>query len=276
MFFLAVSTIIVLYSGEYFKTIMMIRKFLQMVSSVHNWPRTLMDHLGVMKGSYICRLRNGYRFNVRGNSDDRHVIFEVLIKKIYPMKIKQGSIVVDIGAHIGCFTIHAARPAVKVFSYEPFPENFNALVSNLKLNNISNVNVFLMAVSGKRGTQTLFIPDNESYSGRYSLYPGRGTRTIKTKSITLDDVFKENNLHQIDLLKIDCQGAEYEILYSTNAKTYQKIQVIVVECEVFQEKPGWSLAGLKTYLEQAGFQVAVSENILCAENIGISTVKAKE
>jgi FkbM family methyltransferase len=118
----------------------------------------------------------------------------------------------------------------------------------LKLNNISNVNIFLMAVSGKRGTQTLFIPDNESYSGRYSLYPGRGARAIKAKSITLDDVFKENNLHQIDLLKIDCQGAEYEILYSTNAKTLSKIQVIVVKCEAFQEKLGWSLAGLKTSL----------------------------
>jgi tRNA G37 N-methylase Trm5 len=59
---------------------------------------------------------------VRGNSDDRHVIFEVLIKKIYPMKIKQGSIVVDIGAHIGCFTIHVARSRCEVFSYEPFPE----------------------------------------------------------------------------------------------------------------------------------------------------------
>jgi len=250
--------------GTLHKTFIMIRKFLQMVKIVHNWPRTLLDHLGVMKGNYICRLRNGCRFNVRGNSDDRHVIFEIFIEMSYPMEIKYGSVIVDIGAHIGCFTIHAARSAVKVFSYEPFPGNFNVLISNLKLNHISNVNAFSVAVSGKRGTHNLFIPDNKSYSGRYSLYPNHGARGIEIKGITLEDVFVENNIHRIDLLKLDCEGAGYEILYNANAQTLSKIQAIMVECEAFQEKSDWSLAGMKTYLEQAGFEVTSSGEILCA------------
>jgi hypothetical protein len=59
-------------------------KLLSLVRAVENWPRTLADHLGLTRGDYVCRLRNGLEFFVRGGTDDRHVIFCSPAPSVWP------------------------------------------------------------------------------------------------------------------------------------------------------------------------------------------------
>jgi FkbM family methyltransferase len=239
-------------------------KLLRLRRAIWNWPRVLLDHTHLTKADYVCYLRNGTTFNVRGGTDDRHVIFELFVEQIYPVRVRAGSIVIDIGAHIGCFTVWAASQGARVFAYEPFPPNFTALQRNLARNRLNDVYLFNLAVAGDRQTRKLFLPQNKMDSGRNSLYPGRGTETIDVESVTLDQVLSANRLEHVDLLKIDCQGAEYEILYKANPQTLARISAIIVECEYFEGEEKRSVGGIAKYLEDGGFVISSKGNLIHA------------
>lgn len=241
-----------------------IAKLFSLTRAVDNWPRTLADHVGLARSDYVCRLRNGLRFHVRGGTDDRHVIYEVFAEAIYPVELRAGSIVLDIGAHIGCFTLLAARQGAHVFGFEPFPSNFAALQRNLSLNAATRAVAFQIAVTGTKETRKMFVPDRGDYTGRFSLHPGRGAQTLEVPCKSLDQVIAENALDRIDLLKVDCQGSEYEILYGTAANTLHRIRAMVVECEVFDTPSHWSVTALQAYLESLEFQTTRRGNILYA------------
>src|SRR5258707_906552 len=154
-------------------------KLLRLLRCVRNWPRTLADHLRFSRSEYVCEMRDGSRILVRGGTDDRHVVFEVFVERIYAVSVGPGDVVIDIGAHIGCFTVWAARQGARVFSFEPLPENFDALKRNTLLNCLSDVVHHRVAVGKGDNTRRLVLPDNAAYTGRCSLYPGRGTNFVE-------------------------------------------------------------------------------------------------
>lgn len=238
-------------------------KFVRMIKVLDNWPRALVDHLGLSRGDYLYRLHDGSTFEVRGGTDDRHVLFEIFVERIYDAPIGPGDVVVDIGANIGGFTVLAARNGASVISFEPFPTNFAILERNCKRNEV-RATLTRCAVAGVAGSQVMYLPDDQNMSGRYSLHPGRGSSTITIDSVTLDQIVEEHKLDRIDLLKIDCQGSEYEILYQTSDSVLDRVQRIIVECEVFPDKPEWSVEELSRYLARHGFSVGISERLIHA------------
>lgn len=242
-----------------------LRSALGIIRTVRNWKTTLLDHTGFLKRRYVCETRNGLRFNLRGGTDDSRIWFEIYVRDCYgEAKIRPGTVVVDIGANIGCFSLLAAQKASHVLAYEPFPTNIEILRENVTLNDANNVEVFPVAVGGKKGESVLFIPDNDSFVGRVSLHPGRGTRTIECACITLDQVVMDNQLDKIDLLKIDCQGAEYEILYGASPGTLGRFRQIIAECERYDDRPEWSIAALSQFLQNHMFKVRTHHNLLYA------------
>jgi FkbM family methyltransferase len=231
---------------------------------------TLADHAGLTSNQYICKLRNGLRFLVRAGTDDSRVLFEIYVRKCYDAAaLNSGATVIDIGANIGCYSLLAARTVARVIACEPHPENLSILSKNIELNNMTNVEIVPKAISGKAGKASLIIPDNDTFSGRYSLYPGRGERSIEVTLITLEDLIREANLNEIDVLKIDCQGSEYEILYG-NAGVLSKVQQIIVECEIFPDNIHWSQGELEIFLRDLGFDVVSEANLLYASRKEIS------
>ncbi|MBI2822200.1 MAG: FkbM family methyltransferase [Acidobacteria bacterium] len=244
-------------------------RFLRLAGAVNNWPGTLLDHLGLARAEYRCSLRSGLQFQVRPGTDDRHVIFEIFADQIYRVNVSPGDVVIDIGAHIGCFSLWVASKGAQVLAFEPFPENFAALQRNLQLNRITRVQPYQMAVSDRRGVRRLVLPDNAAHTGRYSFHPGRGARTVEVSCVSLDDIISEHQLTRIDVLKIDCQGSEYEILYHTSPGTLAKTRSIVMECELFEEPLNWSLACMQRYLEDHGFETHVRERLIHACKPGV-------
>ena len=123
------------------------------------------------------------------------------------LNLNKSSIVVDIGAHVGVVSMTLAkRYGCKVFAYEPNPDNFSRLIANIMANDLGDlITPFPVAVTGdgrcvKIGTST----DN---SGGNDIY-GDG---VEVESVTLAQILDDVGGH-IDLLKIDAEGAEYEIL----------------------------------------------------------------
>ncbi|MEP6690225.1 MAG: FkbM family methyltransferase [Gemmatimonadaceae bacterium] len=238
-------------------------KLARLRGTFRNWPRVLADHLGIVRGRYVCRMRDGVSFEVRAGTDDRHVLFEIFVQKIYATAIAPGAVVIDIGANIGGFTVWAAHRGARVIAYEPFAENYLALRRNVRRNRLT-ATLVRAAVRDAAGTSELFLPSDEGHSGRYSVHPGRGNRTIPVSCVSLDAVFAEHALEGVDLLKIDCQGSEYEILYGASADTLSKTRAIIVECERFPERADWSLDALRRHLEGVGFATDTRGSLLYA------------
>ncbi len=192
-------------------------------------------------------------------------MFEIYVHGCYrAASIYPGAVVIDIGANIGCYSLLAARNASRVLAYEPYPENFSILRENVALNKTGNVEIFPYAVAATDGEAVLFIPNDDSFVGRISLYPGRGTRTTHTTCVSLDQIVQSAGLDRIDVLKIDCQGSEYEILYSASPETFSRVQQIITECERFDDRPSWSVPALKSYLQNLNFNVHTHQNFLYA------------
>lgn len=241
-----------------------LRKLVRLIAAVENWPRALLDHLRVRKGTYVVRLRSGATVEVRGGTDDRHVVFEVFAQRVYPVPAgRPAGIVLDVGAHIGCFTIMAARLGYRVISVEPCPENFALLQRNVRRNRLDEIQLVNAAVGSRNEPRELVSPDNPSHTGRFSLFPGRGSGRRTVSVVTLAQMIQGSG--SIALLKLDCQGSEYEILYSATSELLQRIDAIMVECELFEEPREWSRSALSHFLRAQGFQVRSRGNLLYAD-----------
>ncbi len=236
----------------------------KIIRKIKNWPVAIADHAGILHNTYICQLRDGPGIEIRPGTDDSRVFFEIFIRECYSAGvINENATVVDIGANIGCFSLLAARKASRVIACEPHPQNLAVLDKNIIRNNVQNVETVAHAISGNNGAASLVIPDDDGFVGRYSLHPGRGTRTVEVDCITLSGLIREKRIDEIDLMKIDCQGSEYEILYESK-DVLGRVRQIIVECEYFENRPLWSQDALEQFLQNEGFHVVADGGILYA------------
>lgn len=135
--------------------------------------------------------------------------------RIFQETLKPGMVVVDIGAHVGYYTLLAAKqvgPTGKVYAFEPEQANHAILVKNIALNHYGNVVAARMAVSDQKGGATLYLTALDS--GRHSIYrhglPERGTAPVETT--TLDSFLESEGWPNVDIIKIDVEGAEVAVL----------------------------------------------------------------
>lgn len=136
-----------------------------------------------------------------------------------------GRTFIDIGAHVGTWTINLAKYFDRVIAFEPDPRAWNVLNKNLELNNIKNVEVIPKAVSNKSGkiqfnlffnpcTNTIMNP---MMMGRTDLPIGQ--QLVETVSI--DEFVESRGINDIDFLKIDAEGAEL-LIVEGGIRTIQK------------------------------------------------------
>jgi FkbM family methyltransferase len=197
------------------------------------------------------KLRNGIKLVVRPFKFDRYIIDEIFLERAYfpspDFKIKDGDVVIDIGAHIGVFTIYSAKNAYcTVYSYEPRPDNFELLEENVSLNKIETcVKTFQFAVGGVSGSLE-FCMDAE---GLGQIGGSNGNKII-VRTVTLKEIFDSNNLLKVDFLKIDVEGEELEMLLNFPREYFPRIEKIAMEShtETITSK-------LTSYLSSMGFSV---------------------
>ncbi len=152
----------------------------------------------------------------RPDTLDESIIRAILIDRTeYGFFIgAQPKIIFDVGANIGCTSILLANsyPDAYIYAFEPDPENFDLLSTNVKAyNNVLAWDFALGAVTQKR---ELFASDDARNSGGFSFHEG-GSDTSQFKTVQVFDVrefMADQRIEHIDLLKIDTEGCEYEIL----------------------------------------------------------------
>lgn len=161
----------------------------------------------------------GFDFKIRKACRDKGTLKSETNPNYYQIPINP-KIVVDIGAHIGGTSILAASLGAIVYAYEPEKENFKILKENIKINNLKNkIHCFQKGVGipGKR--KLYFDPTN---SGNATL-KSNDCSFQEVNIITIQDVFK--NIPHCDLLKSDCEGAEYEFIKDIPIKKIKQISM---------------------------------------------------
>jgi len=182
----------------------------------------------------------------------------------YGTQIEPDWVVVDIGAAIGEFTVYAAQKAAagEIYAYEPNPQSFALLQENIMLNKLSNVQTFCVGVWDQAGGMQLDLVNAEPLQGK-TVFQQDEAITAEVPVITFDQLVQDSVDSLIDLLKLDCEGAEYAILMGASAKSLARVQRIVMEYHDLDAEHEHSR--LVRFLEGSGFSVQLHANSVHAE-----------
>ena len=164
-------------------------------------------------------------------------------------QVPEDAVVVDIGANIGAFSLLASRQAKVVYAVEPVRSNFEMLRHNVELNRLDNVIIYPLALADHNGTAR--IRDSGVMS---SMYFGTEGAVELVPTVTLETFFRDNSIEEVDYLKMDCEGAEWDILLSTPPEVLSRIRHLELEFHRFQKDQHPEIlcshlrsAGLKSY-----------------------------
>lgn len=156
-----------------------------------------------------------------------------------------GDVVLDIGAHIGAVSILVAKlhPQVRVIAYEPSSSNYEMLVANLAANEVHTVEPVREAVGGERGTLELVWSPDETAGATANLdEAGRrqrleaGWQRETVPCVTLDDIFARHGIARCAFLKLDCEGAEWEIV--RRATAIERVDAMALELHIPESRQG--------------------------------------
>jgi len=215
-----------------------------------NWIYFLWSRFSDREG--ILELRNGLRFWIRPHSTDRAAITEVLVLGSYS-EVPQGSVVLDVGANIGAFSLAASRRAAVVYALEPVRNNFEMLRRNIELNKASNIVAERLAMAGENGECEM------SVAGVFSSmhFQAANAEVEKVRTVTLESFLDERGISQLDYLKMDCEGAEWDIVLQAPPDVLARIKHIEMEFHNIDART--SPRFLQEHLSLAGFQSTFSE-----------------
>ena len=146
-------------------------------------------------------------------------------------------VVIDIGANVGFFDIQLLSKInnATIYAYEPVPANVKTLQRTLQQNPRlgQSIKLFPMAVTGKPLDKLeLFVEAEETsqvVASVFSAFHENNSQKITVPCITLTDIIQKNNLEAIDLLKVDCEGSEYDIIYNTAPELIRRVKKMTIE-----------------------------------------------
>ena len=213
--------------------------FLKATKLFKNWYVYPLVYFKLTKKEHVIfETKTGLNIKIRVNSTDLMALTHVWMIQEYSnsgFDINDSDIVIDIGAHIGLFALFASQfcKQGKIFCFEPIKENYELLVENINSNKIKNIIPFNFAVSKEADSVKIFL--NDDYSGHSMFLETNNFVIVKSKSLL--DIFSENNIQECNFLKLDCEGAEYDIINSLPSDFLNKIKKSVIEYHLADTHP---------------------------------------
>ncbi len=163
-------------------------------------------------------------------------------------------------------------PAGRVIAFEPLPENFALLQKNVALNNLSHVLTRQQAVFSKNGEVKVTVPDELPNSGDASVYRQSGTRQLRVAATTLDDFCLTFRVRP-DMLKLDVEGAEYDVLMGARDTIARDRPRMLIELHHFDG----NLAGhpVPDLLSAWGYEIRwIERSLMTSHILALPGVKA--
>ncbi len=189
-----------------------------------------------------------------------YIYNEIFIEKSYdyPDLGIVDPLIIDIGANTGLFTLRMKElyPKATLLCYEPFLSNFEQLSQNIKLSELENIQLINKGVGGSSRSEKLYI--NKNNIGGHSLFEleARSNEFVNIDIQGIDEVIKGLSQNRIHLIKMDCEGAEYEIIKALDAVLVSKVEIILFE----STESVYDLTELLEHLRSIGFSIEFKEN----------------
>lgn len=172
-------------------------------------------------------------------------IYEIFIEEAYKGLAVTGSNIIDIGANIGDSSIYfALNGAKRVVAIEPQNKSYRSLISNIELNGLKDVIMPIRAGVSSRHEISVVNSSEDNPTGGTSLNKEKGNEALEM--INLHYII-ENFLSDVNLLKIDCEGCEYDFFLHASIEDLKEFNRIMVEYHYGSEK-------ILNKLNQAGFE----------------------
>ena len=171
-------------------------------------------------------------------------VWERLTTEMFRKVVREGDIVVDLGANIGYFTLLASRlvgKEGKVYAFEPEPANYGLLIKNIEINGYRNIIPVQKVVFNTSGTVKLFIDGRDAGGHRICKYDDDKAQSIEIESVTLDDYFRDKG-HPINVIKMDIEGAETAALLGMNRiiRENENLKIFAEFAPYLMERMGYS------------------------------------
>lgn len=205
------------------------------ISLFSDWYKLVFPINQLISRGQTLHLRNGILVAVGDIfSSDVSVLMEVFGQNIYPLDkflLPVSPIVVDIGANIGAFSLAAKQhfPDAQIIAFEPSDRNCIVLRKNLPFAQIE-----CLAVAGQSGE--VHIQRKGAWTSFHLVKDLTKEEGIPAKALSLKEAI--GSVSRVDLMKIDVEGAEYEILANASEDTLGKIKSFIVEVQ-HPERNGW-------------------------------------
>jgi FkbM family methyltransferase len=196
-------------------------------------------------------------------------VWERFQTKLFKHTIHEGMAVVDIGAHIGYYTLLAAGRVGKkgvVFAFEPDESNYSMLIKNIEQNGYNNVTPVKKAVTSSTGTVRLFL--NAKESAEHNIIGKHGQKSVVVDSVALDDFLDAG--YAVDVIKMDIEGAEMAALLGMG-KIIARSPELAIFTEFYPqalERAGVSSAVYFNELQRHEFKIyLIDEQRQCLEAV---------
>lgn len=200
------------------------------------------------------------RNDVVGEEIFRNGCYEPETVRILQRLLKPGMCFFDVGAHVGQYTLLAAPivgDAGQVHAFEPDPETFSKLLENVRMNGLGNVRCTQAALAGNEGQAILWL-SGPDYIGTNSLRQNdySSGKNIRIPCMTLPIYARGRNINRVDVLKIDAEGAEYDILASSVALLKDAPPLLILEFNAEAlARFGHSIRGLSDLLSSLSYDL---------------------
>jgi FkbM family methyltransferase len=229
----------------------------------------------------ICR-SCGLKLDYALNSPGLGILEEVFVKRNYAdyFPLYQRNTILDIGGHFGYFAIFAAlnsAPGSRIVTVEPSMRNLGVLRSNLARMGLDRIEPVHAAVAAATGTATMHVTQAHNCSLIAEHSRGLSTsdeitsETVPTFSLT--DLLARNKLETIDVLKLDCEGAEYEIVYDSPPEVLRTARTIMMEFHDLKDPLRSGLA-MADRLKSKGFHVVQFHHLPSNLNLNYGKIVA--
>jgi len=184
-------------------------------------------------GPFDCRFYARTPEQIRMLRKGQAGLWRLGVIELLDRRLRPGDVVYDVGSNIGVCSVFAAKKVSaqgEVLSFEPAPQAYEDLRGNIKLNGLSNLCAFEVALADFSGHGDLFTGDDLLFSSLATARKGQ-TRTHPARVVEGDCFREEMSLAQPNLVMIDVEGCEYAVIRGLR-RTLSDPACTAVICEV--------------------------------------------
>ncbi len=176
----------------------------------------------------IITFIDGQKFIITDVGD--YQLLPAMYEKVNDL-VNMGDIVIDIGSYLGMFGLLSSKKAKMAYLFEPLKSNFDIMKKNLELNKINNAIISSRAVWKDENKVRLF----NDFKDQCQLAPVSDESEMY-ESISLKKIFQDNKIKYCDVMKINCEGSEFDIFYNTPKEILKRIGIIDIQIHGKKDK----------------------------------------